>query len=172
MCDFLSPTPARPARPLKSSSPSCAPALLASEIASQMRGSLDVAYKRLQSFLQSIDPRAILWCLLPDEAPFVLGDGTEIPRPQAYKTSYVGILRMCARNLGAHPRCTLSGEEYSLWLGDFLLNFLRLERPLGRMPFGVGSGIQLFWLVTVFRDSRYLFCYSFALGRPPTQIFQ
>ncbi|NPA93602.1 MAG: transposase, partial [Chloroflexi bacterium] len=36
------------------------------EIASQIRGSLDAAYKRLQRFLQSTDPRTILWRLLPD----------------------------------------------------------------------------------------------------------
>jgi len=29
-------------------------------------------------------------CLLPNEAPFVLGDVTEIPGPQAYKTPCVG----------------------------------------------------------------------------------
>ncbi len=63
------------------------------EIAAHMRGSLDAAYKRLQRFLQRTDPRQVLWRLLPDEAPFVIGDVTEIPRPQAYKTAYVGTLR-------------------------------------------------------------------------------
>ena len=58
-----------------------------------MRGSLDAAYKRLQRFLQHTDPRLVLWRLLPDDAPFVLGDVTEIARPQAYKTSYVGTLK-------------------------------------------------------------------------------
>jgi len=63
------------------------------EIAAQMRGSLDAAYKRLQRFLRRTDPRPVLWRLLPDEAPFVIGDVTEIPRPQAYKTAYVGTLK-------------------------------------------------------------------------------
>jgi hypothetical protein len=63
------------------------------EIAAQMRGSLDAAYKRLQRFLQRTDPRLLLWRLCPDDAPFIIGDVTEIPRPQARKTAYVGILK-------------------------------------------------------------------------------
>lgn len=63
------------------------------EIAAQMRGSLSAAYKRLHRFLQRHDPRLVLWRLLPDDAPFVLADVTEIPRPQAYKTDYVGTLK-------------------------------------------------------------------------------
>lgn len=57
------------------------------EIAAKMGGSLDAAYKRLQRFLQRTDPRTALWRLLPDNAPFVLADVTEIPRPQAHKTA-------------------------------------------------------------------------------------
>ncbi len=63
------------------------------EIAAKMRGSLSAAYKRLHRFLQQHDPRLVLWRLLPDDAPFVLADVTEIPRPQAYKTNYVGTLK-------------------------------------------------------------------------------
>jgi len=63
------------------------------EIAAQMRGSLDAAYKRLQRFLQRTDPRLLLWRLCPEDVPFIIGDVTEIPRPQATKTSYVGTLK-------------------------------------------------------------------------------
>ena len=56
-------------------------------------GSLDAASKRWQRFLQRTDPRRVLERLLSDEAPFVLGAGSEIPRPQAYHTSYVGTLK-------------------------------------------------------------------------------
>jgi hypothetical protein len=40
-----------------------------------------------------VDPRPALARLLSAQAPFVLGDGTEVERPQARRTSYGGVLR-------------------------------------------------------------------------------
>jgi len=63
------------------------------EIAAQMRGGLAANYKAIQRFLAKVDPREILWRLYQTQAPFVIGDVTEIPRPQARRTPYVGFLK-------------------------------------------------------------------------------
>jgi hypothetical protein len=64
-----------------------------SEIAAKMPGNPDASYKRLQRFLQDNDPRSALKLLFNEEASFVIGDPTEIERPHADKTSYVGTLQ-------------------------------------------------------------------------------
>jgi hypothetical protein len=63
-----------------------------SEIAQKMPGTADANYKFIQRFLASTDPKATLLRLFQADAPFVLGDPTEIPRAQAWHTSYVGTL--------------------------------------------------------------------------------
>jgi hypothetical protein len=63
------------------------------DIAAQMRGKSAAGYKRIQRFLKSADPREALWRLFQEEAAFVIGDPTEIERPQAWKTAYVGTLK-------------------------------------------------------------------------------
>jgi hypothetical protein len=63
-----------------------------SEIAQKMPGPPDANYKQIQRFLATVDPKTILLRLFQLDAPFVLGDPTEIPRPQARRTSYVGTL--------------------------------------------------------------------------------
>ena len=62
------------------------------DIATQMKGKHAASYKRIQRFLKSNDPRDSLWRLFQEQAEFVIGDPTEIARPQAWKTSYVGVL--------------------------------------------------------------------------------
>jgi hypothetical protein len=64
-----------------------------SRIAQHMPGSADANYKQLQRFLAQADPQAALQRLFQVDAPFVIGDPTEIPRPQARKTEYVGTLK-------------------------------------------------------------------------------
>ncbi len=64
-----------------------------SRIAQKMPGSPDANYKQIQRFLDRADPQAALQRLFQVEAPFVIGDPTEIPRPQARKTAYVGTLK-------------------------------------------------------------------------------
>ena len=63
------------------------------EIAAKMRGKAHAAYKRIQRFLRRVDPRQVLWRLFQEQAEFVLADPTEVERPQARKTAYVGTLQ-------------------------------------------------------------------------------
>src|SRR4051812_40997468 len=63
-----------------------------SEIAQKMSGTADANYKQIQRFIEKVDAKPALLRLFQADAPFVLGDPTEIPRPQAYRTSYVGTL--------------------------------------------------------------------------------
>jgi hypothetical protein len=63
-----------------------------SEIAAKMAGSEAAGYKRIQRFLQDNDPREALKMLFNEEADFVIADPTEIERPHAERTEYVGTL--------------------------------------------------------------------------------
>lgn len=63
------------------------------EIARQMPGKEAANYKMIQRFLRQADPKAALLRLFQVEAPFVIADPTEMPRPQARKTDYVGTLK-------------------------------------------------------------------------------
>src|SRR5512140_1294714 len=69
----------------------CSPRL--SAIAQHMPGTEAANYKMIQRFLRQADPRAALLRLFQADAPFVIGDPTEMPRPQARKTGYVGTLK-------------------------------------------------------------------------------
>lgn len=63
------------------------------DIAVEMEGESAAGYKRIQRFLGKADPRAALWRLFQEDAEFVIGDPTEIERPHAWKTEYVGTLK-------------------------------------------------------------------------------
>jgi hypothetical protein len=63
-----------------------------SDIASRMNGSDAACYKRVQRFLHENDPRQTLKLLFNEESEYVIGDPTEIERPHAKKTEYVGTL--------------------------------------------------------------------------------
>jgi hypothetical protein len=63
------------------------------DVAVEMTGETEACYKRIQRFLKSVDPRTVLWRLFQEDAEFVIGDPTEIERPQAWKTAYVGTLK-------------------------------------------------------------------------------
>jgi hypothetical protein len=63
-----------------------------SEIAQAMDGTPAANYKAVQRFLAQTDAVAALSRLFQAEAQFVIGDATEMPRPQAYRTDYVGKL--------------------------------------------------------------------------------
>jgi Transposase DDE domain len=69
----------------------CSPRL--SAIAQHMPGNEAANYKAIQRFLAQVDVKALLPRLFQADAPFVIGDPTEMPRPQARKTSYVGKLK-------------------------------------------------------------------------------
>jgi hypothetical protein len=73
----------------------CANELRISSIALEMEGSYEANYKALQRFLDRIevgDIKEILGRFSPKEFPFVILDPSEIQRPQARKTNYVGFL--------------------------------------------------------------------------------
>jgi hypothetical protein len=63
-----------------------------SDISNRMSGSSDANYKAVQRFLDHTDPREALLRLFQPDASFVIGDPTEMSRPYANKTSYVGTL--------------------------------------------------------------------------------
>jgi hypothetical protein len=64
-----------------------------SMIAEKMDKKAESNYKVIQRFLGKVDPRPALLRLFQEQAEFVLGDVTEMPRPHAYKTEYVGTLQ-------------------------------------------------------------------------------
>jgi hypothetical protein len=57
-----------------------------------MAGKEDRAYKCNQRLLEKIAPQEILLRFFQESASFVIGDPTEMPRPQAKKTDNVGEL--------------------------------------------------------------------------------
>jgi hypothetical protein len=63
-----------------------------SEIAREMGGNEAANYKCVQRFLEVTDPQQALLRMFLEDAPFLIGDPTEMPRPQARKTDYVGTL--------------------------------------------------------------------------------
>jgi hypothetical protein len=63
-----------------------------SDIAARMAGNEAASYKRIQRFLQDNDPQEALKMLFNEEADFVIADPTEIERPHAERTEYVGTL--------------------------------------------------------------------------------
>jgi DDE family transposase len=63
-----------------------------SEIARKMSGKETANYKCIQRFVAEGSLKPILLRLYQEEAPFMIGDPTEIPRPDANKTEYVGKL--------------------------------------------------------------------------------
>ena len=63
-----------------------------SDIAREMGGTEAANYKNIQRFLNQVDPGEMLMRMFQSDAPFMIGDPTEMPRPQANKTEYVGTL--------------------------------------------------------------------------------
>ena len=63
-----------------------------SAIARKMSGSEEANYKCIQRFLAKNSPQQALLRLFQEEASFVIGDPTEMPRPQAKESEYVGTL--------------------------------------------------------------------------------
>lgn len=61
-----------------------------SDISNAMEGNSDSNYKTIQRFIERNDPRENLRSLFNEDSPIVIGDVTEITRPQAKKTEYVG----------------------------------------------------------------------------------
>jgi hypothetical protein len=64
-----------------------------SDIADEMDGNYDGDYKSIQRFIEDDKPKEALNRLYNEESEYVLGDPTDIERPQACKTNYVGKLK-------------------------------------------------------------------------------
>ena len=64
-----------------------------SDIANEMEGNYDANYKTIQRFIADNEPKEALHRLYDEDSPFILGDPTDIERPQAKKTDYVGKLK-------------------------------------------------------------------------------
>lgn len=64
-----------------------------SDIASAMDGNYEGNYKAIQRFIEDDKPKEALHRLYNEESEYVLGDPTDIERPQAGKTDYVGKLK-------------------------------------------------------------------------------
>jgi len=64
-----------------------------SDIASAMDGNYEANYKAIQRFIEDDKPEEALYRLYNEESEYVLGDPTDIERPQAGKTDYVGKLK-------------------------------------------------------------------------------
>lgn len=84
-----------------------------SDISQRMEGKPAANYKEIQRFLAQADPQAALKRLFQEESPFVIGDVTEIERPQARKTAYVGTLK--------------DGQTKGIWLLMVAMLFLGPE---------------------------------------------
>ena len=63
-----------------------------SDICEHMPGNPEANYKAVQRFIAKSDIKTALLRLFQEEAEFVIGDPTEILRPEAKKTDYVGTL--------------------------------------------------------------------------------
>jgi Transposase DDE domain len=63
-----------------------------SEIAREMSGSEAANYKCIQRFVAAESLKSTLLRLYQEEAAFLMGDPTEMPRPDAQNTEYVGTL--------------------------------------------------------------------------------
>jgi hypothetical protein len=64
-----------------------------SDISNAMEGNSDANYKTIQRFIDKNDPKEALYRLYDEDSSIVLGDPTDIERPQAKKTEYVGELK-------------------------------------------------------------------------------
>lgn len=64
-----------------------------SDLSQAMKGSPQANYKALHRFLKASSPQIALLRLYQEKAPFILADATEIARPQARRTEYVGTLK-------------------------------------------------------------------------------
>ena len=63
-----------------------------SNVAEKMDGKAEANYKAIQRFISRVDVKRQLQRLFQEEAQFVIGDPTEMPRYEAPKTAYVGTL--------------------------------------------------------------------------------
>ena len=64
-----------------------------SDISNNMDGNADANYKTIQRFIDKNGTRDAIHRLYNEDSPYIIGDPTDINRPQAKKTEYVGKLK-------------------------------------------------------------------------------
>jgi len=132
-----------------------------SEIARAMKGNEAANYKVIQRFLAGHDPQEVLLRLFREQAPFVIGDPTEMPRPRAKRTEYVGTLsdaetsgywllllatpyhgRAIPCSFVSYSSKTINQEATSRNQHHFAA-FGKIKETPGKPAAGAGSGVQL-----------------------------
>ncbi|HZQ08735.1 MAG TPA: transposase [Anaerolineae bacterium] len=160
-----------------------------SAIAQHMRGSAAANYKHIQRFLQTVDTKESLLRLFQVDAPFVIGDATEIPRPHAYRTPYVGTLKdgktrgfwllllatpYRGRALPCHfitySSRTLAAEAESRNL-NHLHAFQPLKALLGDKPLVLDRDFSYLELLEALRAAQINFVIRLKVGAQPPQFF-
>lgn len=159
------------------------------EIAAKMRGSSDASYKRLQRFVKQSDPREALWRLFQEQAEFVIGDPTEIERPQAWKTEYVGTLKdgktkgfwalvLATPYRGRAIPCgliTYSSKTIATGLDSRNLNhfraFAELKDLLGERPLVLDREFSYLELLLNLVEERVNFVIRLKLGHHPPKFW-
>jgi hypothetical protein len=160
-----------------------------SALAQHMRGSTEANYKHIQRFIQNVDTKETLLRLFQADAPFVIGDATEIPRPHAYRTSYVGTLKdgktkgfwllllatpYRGRALPCHfitySSRTLNQQAESRNL-NHLHAFAPLKALLGEKPLVLDRDFSYLELLEAFAAAQINFVIRLKLGSHPPQFF-
>lgn len=160
-----------------------------SEIAQKMHGAPAANYKQLQRFMQKVDAKQTLLRLFQADAPFVLGDVTEMPRPQAYRTPYVGklkdgktrgfwLLLLATPYRGRALPChfvTYSSRTIAEQADSRNLNHLQafqaVKDLLGEKPLVLDREFSYLELLENLRAARINFVIRLNLGSHPPQFF-
>lgn len=160
-----------------------------SDIAQHMHGRAAANYKHVQRFMQNVDTKETLLRLFQADAPFVIGDVTEIPRPHAYRTPYVGTLKdgktqgfwllllatpYRGRALPCHfltySSRTIAAEAESRNL-NHLQAFAPLKALLGDKPLVLDRDFSYLELLEALHAAQINFVIRLKLGAHPPQFF-
>jgi len=160
-----------------------------SDVAQHMRGNAEANYKHIQRFMQNVDTKESLLRLFQADAPFVIGDATEIPRPHAYRTPYVGTLKdgktrgfwlllLATPYRGRALPChflTYSSRTVAQQAESRNLNHLQAFQPLkallGDKPLVLDRDFSYLELLEAFAAVQINFVIRLKLGSHPPQFF-
>jgi len=159
------------------------------DIAQHMRGTPAANYKQIQRFMQKVDTKETLLRLFQADAPFVIGDATEIPRPHAYRTPYVGTLKdgktkgfwlllLATPYRGRALPChflTYSSRTIAAAAESRNLNHLQAFEPLkallGDKPLVLDRDFSYLELLEALHAAQINFVIRLKLGSHPPQFF-
>jgi hypothetical protein len=160
-----------------------------SQMAQHMRGTPAANYKHIQRFIQTVDTKASLLRLFQADAPFVIGDATEVPRPHAYRTPYVGTLKdgktkgfwlllLATPYRGRALPChflTYSSRTLAAAAESRNLNHLQAFQPLkvllGDKPLVLDRDFSYLELLEALHAAQINFVIRLKLGSHPPQFF-